>query len=81
MIFGIENVYTVSETLCSVKEWLRESVAEASSIDFEPQTTNLDELNVSRLDRHQSHCKYESNNYGRKGIVSYLLILVAVLGA
>ncbi|PMD33385.1 hypothetical protein L207DRAFT_535414 [Hyaloscypha variabilis F] len=45
MTFGIENVYTVSETICGVKEWLRETVAEASSIDFETHTTNLDELN------------------------------------
>ncbi|KUJ18610.1 uncharacterized protein LY89DRAFT_774460 [Mollisia scopiformis] len=44
--FGVENVYTVSETLCGVKEWLRETVAEASSIDFEAQSTNLDELNL-----------------------------------
>jgi hypothetical protein len=49
MTFGIENVYTVSETLCGVKEWLREIEAEGSSSgDFDPQTTNLDELNVSR---------------------------------
>lgn len=48
MTFGIENVYTVSETLCGVKEWLRETVAESSSsTDFDPQTVNLDELNVS----------------------------------
>ena len=55
MTFGIENVYTVSETLCGIKEWLRETVAEASSIDFEAQTTNLDELNVSRLNRSKSY--------------------------
>jgi hypothetical protein len=49
MTFGIENVYTVSETLCGVKEWLRETVAEAAlSDDFDPQAINLDELNVSR---------------------------------
>ena len=47
--FGIENVYTVSETLCGVKEWLRETAAESpSSTDFDPQAVNLDELNVSR---------------------------------
>lgn len=49
MTFGIEKVYTVSETLCGVKEWLRETVAEGySSVDYDPQPTNLDELNVSR---------------------------------
>jgi hypothetical protein len=32
-------------------------VAEASSIDFEPQTTNIDELNVSRPVPHRSHCQ------------------------
>jgi hypothetical protein len=79
--FGIENVYTVSETLCGVKEWLRETVAEASSIDFETQTTNLDELNVSRPDLHRSYYQYVSNTYIRKETVSYLLTLVAVLGA
>lgn len=47
MTFGIENVYTVSETLCGVKEWLRETMAEASSIDLETQAMNLEELSVS----------------------------------
>lgn len=48
MNFGIENVYTVSETLCGVKEWLRERVAEATfSIDLDQQVINLNELNVS----------------------------------
>lgn len=46
MVFGIENVYTVSETLCGVKEWLRDTIAEAiTSIDMNVQGTNLDELN------------------------------------
>jgi hypothetical protein len=50
MTFGIENVYTVSETLCGVKEWLRDNIAEATvSVDLDQQTINLDELNVSRL--------------------------------
>jgi hypothetical protein len=49
MTFGIENVYTVSETLCGVKEWLRDNIAEATvSVDLDQQTINLDELNVSR---------------------------------
>lgn len=47
MVFGIENVYTVSETLCGVKEWLRDTIAEATtSIDPDLQATNLDELKV-----------------------------------
>ena len=47
MVFGIENVYTVSETLCGVKEWLRDTIAEATtSLDLDVQGTNLDELNV-----------------------------------
>ena len=49
MIFGIENVYTVSDTLCGIKEWLRDIVAEPSSEDFHLLTRNLDKLNVSRL--------------------------------
>lgn len=50
MVFGIENVYTVSETLCGVKEWLRDTIAEATtSIDMDLQGTNLDELNVSSI--------------------------------
>jgi hypothetical protein len=49
IVFGIENVYTVSETLCGVKEWLRDTIAEATtSNDMDLQETNLDELNVSR---------------------------------
>jgi hypothetical protein len=48
MTFGIQNVYTLSETLCGVKEWLAATIEEASlSIDLGPQTSNLDELNVS----------------------------------
>jgi hypothetical protein len=48
MHFGIQNVYTLSETLCGVKEWLTATIEEASiSIDLGPQTSNLDELNVS----------------------------------
>jgi hypothetical protein len=51
--FGIENVYTVSETLCGVKEWLRNAIAEARpSTDLGHRTTNLDELNVSARDCH-----------------------------
>jgi hypothetical protein len=48
MTFGIQNVYTLSETLCGVKQWLTETIEEASrSNDLLPQTSNLDELNVS----------------------------------
>jgi hypothetical protein len=48
MTFGIQNVYTLSETLCGVKEWLTATIEEASiSLDLGPQTSNLDELNVS----------------------------------
>jgi len=48
MVFGIENVYTVSETLCGVQEWLRDTIAEASeSTDLDMQgTKNLDVLSV-----------------------------------
>lgn len=42
--FGIENVYTVSETLCGVKEWFRDAIAEAASSDDLIEGTNLDEL-------------------------------------
>jgi hypothetical protein len=80
IIFGIENVYTVSETLCGVKEWLRETFSEASSIDFEPQTTNLDELNVSTGPQSVTLSDL-TNMYNRKETVSYLLILAAALGA
>ncbi|KAL5320456.1 hypothetical protein ACEPPN_011261 [Leptodophora sp. 'Broadleaf-Isolate-01'] len=45
MTFGIENVYTVSETLCGVKEWLRDTIAEATtSIELGCQGINLDEV-------------------------------------
>jgi hypothetical protein len=50
MIFGIENVYTVSETLCGVKEWLSATIEDASmSVDLGPQTLNLDELQASNI--------------------------------
>jgi len=52
MAFGIENVYTVSETLCGVKEWLRDAIAEATdsnSLDTAITETNLDGLNVRTL--------------------------------
>jgi hypothetical protein len=53
MSFGLENVYTVSETLCGVKEWLRNTIAEArASTDLGHPTTNLDELNVSTRNCH-----------------------------
>ncbi len=60
MTFGIENVYTVSETICGVKEWLREEVEEAPA-EFEPQAAHLDEFNVSILDCPQSHYQPASN--------------------
>ncbi|TVY50003.1 hypothetical protein LOCC1_G000105 [Lachnellula occidentalis] len=46
MVFGIENVYTVSETLCGVKEWLTTAADEDTSmpVDFDPQSSNLDEI-------------------------------------
>lgn len=47
MTFAIENVYTVSETLCGIKEWLRDTIADTSN-DPELPGTNLDELNVCR---------------------------------
>ncbi|PMD29104.1 hypothetical protein L207DRAFT_445996 [Hyaloscypha variabilis F] len=48
MTFGIQHVYTLSETLCGVKEWLTATIEEAViSLDLGPQTSNLDELNVS----------------------------------
>ncbi|TVY59197.1 hypothetical protein LCER1_G000355 [Lachnellula cervina] len=45
-VFGIEDVYTVSETLCGVKEWLSKAVEEdlSMAVDLDPQTPNLDEL-------------------------------------
>jgi hypothetical protein len=47
VVFGLEHVYTVSETICGVKEWLRETVSELSATqDLDPQLTNLDELKV-----------------------------------
>ncbi len=56
MTFGIENVYTVSETLSGVKEWLRDSIAEATlSVDLDqPTVINLNELNVSGQGGHVS---------------------------
>jgi hypothetical protein len=46
--FDIEDVYTVSETLSGIKEWLRDTVSEASSSEeFDQQKVNLDELDVS----------------------------------
>jgi len=48
MTFGIQHVYTLSETLCGVKKWLTATIDEASiSLDLVPQTSNLDELSVS----------------------------------
>lgn len=45
VIFGLEHVYTVSETICGVKEWLRETVSEFSAVeDSDSLRTNLDEL-------------------------------------
>jgi hypothetical protein len=47
VVFGLEHVYTVSETICGIKEWLRETVSELSATEgLEPQQTNLDELKV-----------------------------------
>lgn len=49
MTFGIQNVYTLSETLCGVKEWLTATIEAASySLDLGPQLSNLDELKVGR---------------------------------
>jgi len=45
--FGIENVFTVSETLCGVKEWLTATIEDASiSVDLGPQVSNLAEIQV-----------------------------------
>ena len=45
--FGIQNVYTVSETLCGVKEWLETALEEATaSIALAIAPTNIDDLNV-----------------------------------
>jgi hypothetical protein len=85
MVFGIENVYTVSETLCGVKEWLRDTIAEATtSIDLNLPGTNLDELNVR--EPHIYGVEYPPsgptlNLINRKAIASCLLILVVVPGA
>ena len=46
--FAIENVYTVSETLCGVKEWLAATIDDSdASLDLEEPSTNIDELSVS----------------------------------
>jgi hypothetical protein len=48
--FGIEDVFTVSETLCGVKQWLGESIPEtAESRDDHEESINLGEINVSIL--------------------------------
>ncbi|KAK0120220.1 hypothetical protein ONS95_011626 [Cadophora gregata] len=45
--FAIENVYTVSETLCGVKEWLAATMDdEEGSLDFVQSTKNIAELSV-----------------------------------
>lgn len=50
MTFGIQNVYTLSETLCGVKEWLGAAMDDAiSSIDLDIPPTNIDELEVRHL--------------------------------
>ena len=50
MTFKAKNVYTVSETLCGVKEWLRDDTAKRfDSTEFNPPPINLDEINVSWL--------------------------------
>lgn len=47
--FGIHNVYTLSETLCGVKEWLEANIDDAAaSMDLDMLPTNINELNVSR---------------------------------
>lgn len=47
VVFGLEHVYTVSETICGIKEWLRETVSDLSATEgLVPQPTNLDELQV-----------------------------------
>jgi hypothetical protein len=47
VVFGVENVYTVPETLCGAKEWLRDTLAETRAlVDMGFQRTNLDEINV-----------------------------------
>jgi hypothetical protein len=47
--FGLEDVYTESETLCGVKEWLKsEYLAEEGPVDFYRSQSNLGILKVSR---------------------------------
>jgi hypothetical protein len=46
--FGVEEVYTVSETLCGVKEWLKDTITEAS--DVEDGGNYLSVLNVTILE-------------------------------
>ena len=45
MKFGIEQVYTESETLCGVKEWLQDSTT-ASSAGLAKPPTHMDEYQV-----------------------------------
>ncbi|PVH78385.1 hypothetical protein DL98DRAFT_422182 [Cadophora sp. DSE1049] len=45
--FEIENVYTVSETLCGVKEWLAAEMDDDESLDLVQSTANIEELSVS----------------------------------
>lgn len=74
MTFGIQNVYTLSETLCGVKEWLAATIEETSlSLDLGPQTSNLDKLNVSY--RVQTWLEIEINLRIRRAIYLWPLTL------
>ncbi|TVY83310.1 hypothetical protein LSUE1_G001552 [Lachnellula suecica] len=45
MSFGLENVFTHSETISGIKEWLRTAIEAAEhSIDLSPQKLNIDGL-------------------------------------
>jgi hypothetical protein len=48
MAFGIQDVYTLSETECGAKQWLAAAINdEALELDLSPKALNLDELTVS----------------------------------
>jgi hypothetical protein len=83
MTFGIQHVYTVSEVLCGIKEWLREIATETPEETFKglqdadaPPPGNSPHLQPSRIDElrvsHPSHPLVPSsaNNLFSQGISS-----------
>lgn len=53
--FSMENVYTVSETLCGAKEWLKEVISDSiESEDPNAERNNIEDLNVSLDDIYQA---------------------------